>query len=462
MTQAKASVAKVIERNLHQLSRTRGFLAAEPGFAVIDGTLVREPAIVAYVRRWLPPESLLPEERLPEAVEGVRIDVVQADPWKALELAQDRLPVAAGLDAAAASALRYEGIEGDPIDEEVTFHGTLVCHAGPDTGWTTLQGFLGGVEERLTVAMYDFSADYIANALIDAVTAANAEVALTIDDDLRENLGDGEESIQERLESRLGARYSASIIFCNSSRRFPSAYHPKVAVRDDTVMWLSSGNWSPASQPPLDPLGKPADARTMFRRGNREWHVIAEDAGLAQLFQRYILHDKAMADSDNAAEPGTSLAMPDLFVSIDELADRAALDLAAPPEPVAPARLPSAPRPIRIQPLLSPDNYARRITEWIEGAERSLYLQYSYIKWSDLGIDAGLKHVLAHLAERSQDEDFDLRIIIGDSSARENARLLAQNGFDESCLRAQSKIHNNVIEYLRDFITLRPTAHRSP
>lgn len=454
--ESKAAVQRTIDDNIQYLSRARGFVAAEPGFAVVEGKLVREPAILAYVWRWLPPESLLPEERLPEELGRYRVDVVEPDPWKALELADADIGISAALDAAATSALRYEGIENDPIDWELIVDGPFLCHVGPDTGWIPLKEFLEKVDERLTVAMYDFSADYIATSLIEAAESADASVALTIDNDLRERLGDGEESIQQRLKTRLGGRYDPAIIFCNGNGRFPSAYHPKVAVRDGSAIWLSSGNWSPPSQPPIDPIGDPASARTMFRRGNREWHIIAEDEGLAALFERYIIHDKEAAEEDHAGGAGTSLGMPDLLVPIEDLLDQAALDLAD-VQPVAPETLPSEPRRVRVQALLSPDNYARRIAEWIEGAEESLYLQYSYIKWSDAPHDAGMKTVLKHLAERSQDEDFDLRIIIGDNSARENAHKLAQNGFNEACLRVQSKIHNKGI--VRDGTSVLISSH---
>jgi hypothetical protein len=439
---AKAAVQNVIERNRDRLLASRGFLAARPGFALTDGRLVREPAIIAYVDRRLPDQVLTVETALPAELEGYKVDVIEPDPLTRLELSQDEPAASAGLPIAAGpTPPTYEPIDDNPIDREFRLSEPLLCHVGPDTGWTPLKEFIEGAQGRLTAAIYDFSADYIAAQLIDTLGSTGAEFDLTIDDDLRDNLGDGEPAIQQRLKTALGNAFSPAVVFCRAGARFPSAYHEKVAVREDHGIWLSSGNWTPSSQPNIDPINNPASAKSMYRKGNREWHLILQDAGLADVFKTYILHDKNTAEQDNQAGPPGPETSLDVLVPVEALLEAGA-ELAGPVQPVAPRQLPEHGQSFKVQPLLSPDNYAERVTEWMKSAERSLYLQYSYITWPDAAHDADFRSLLQYLATLSQRDDFDLKIIMGDSSAREKARRLAENGFAEKCLRAQGRIHN--------------------
>lgn len=53
---------------------------------------------------------------------------------------------------------------------------------------------------------------------------------------------------------------------------FPSAYHIKVAVKDGTSFWLSSGNWTRSSQPQNPTVNWPS----ALRNSNREWHVVVD------------------------------------------------------------------------------------------------------------------------------------------------------------------------------------------
>jgi hypothetical protein len=437
---ARARIEAVIAAHRPQLGELRGFLGAEPGFRISGGKLIREPAIIVYVDRKLPETHLLAVEAAPAALGGVPVDVVQADPWKQLELNAETSAIVEEFTVSTAPRKRYEPLPGNPIDEPLQLGAPILCHAGPDSGWVVLRDFLAATEDRLTVAIYDFSADYLARTLIDTGQARDLDVVLTIDDDRAAP----EIAIQDRLKQAFGPRYRSAVIFCRGDMRFPSAYHPKVAVQDGKRFWLSSGNWSPASQPEIDPVGTPATATGMYSRGNREWHLVVEDETLAGVFEAYIEHDKEQADGDaNAGLVTTRTAMPDLFVPIDALVAAAAEAAAAPVTPVAPRRLPTDGAPFTVRPLLSPDNYAARADAWIRGAERSLYLQYAYINYSKAAGDEPFRALLDHLIAKSWDDDFDLRIII--SRSTEKARALAEAGLNEKVLRVQSRVHNKGI-----------------
>ena len=432
----------VISRHLARLGRYPGFVGARPGFRVRGGALHREPSIVAYVRIKRPADYLASGEMLPPEIEGVPVDVTEADPSTQLALAAEAAGVAPA--AAAFTPPTYKGIAGDPIDRSFSVEKPLLCHVGPDAGWVVLRDFLAGTRKGLVAAMYDFNAAYLADALITSSTAHDFPISLAIDDGLSKS---EEIPIQKRLERRLSANYDAEIIVCRAGARFPSAYHEKVAVRDQAAIWISSGNWSHRSQPEIDPVGDPSTARGMYSKGNREWHLVLADAPLAKVFARYIEHDRSQAklDARVAAILPPPAMRPDVFVPLEALRMDAIAAALATPVPVAPKKLPSAGGPVKVQPLLSPDNYATRVTALIKGAKDRLYLQYAYIKWSTATQDKPFREMLEHLGELSWREDFDLRIIVGSSDAAEDVRVLGENGFNEKVFLAQSSIHNKGI-----------------
>ncbi len=146
-------LAGIIERNWPRLTRARGFVGARPGFRVTHGDLIREPAIVAVVRAKVGAEYLTGDEKLPDALDGVPVDVVVSDPHTELELRAEP----EGLDSSPmeARALKYEGLPGDPIDASFDVARPLLCHVGPDSAWIVLRDFVEETRQNLTAAMYE-------------------------------------------------------------------------------------------------------------------------------------------------------------------------------------------------------------------------------------------------------------------------------------------------------------------
>lgn len=442
---AKHAVQAVIDRHLPVLGAIDGFVSAEPGFPIVDGAILREPAIIVHVARKRPPDAVLAEDRVPRQLGPYRVCVLQADPMRQLMVSADMATISE-MVAESASDLTYEGIAGDPIDEPFQVSGTFLCHAGPDAGWPTLKPFLAATESTLAIAMYDFNADYIAKTFIETVRGNNLSVTLTWDDGMTAP----ETAIRKKLKTSLSEHLDGWIVQCGNGRRFASAYHEKVAVRDSSSFWLSSGNWSLRSQPNIDPIAKPDEASGMYGRGNREWHVIIDDVPLAKLFEQYISHDRdgsraeaEQGDPNAALDVVEPLRLPDLFVPIDQL--MTGVELAASPEPSAPKMLPSSPREITVQPVLTPDNYIKHIVALLKSAKRSVYLQYAYITYSDAPADADFRAMLKVLADLSFKTGLDVRIIVGSSDATDKIRKLAEAGFRETVFRVQSNVHNKGI-----------------
>ncbi|UVC12302.1 phospholipase (plasmid) [Rhizobium sp. TH2] len=443
----RRDVQAVIDDNAEALRRIPGFVGAEPGFPIVDGRIFREPAIIVFVAHKKPPAHLMQEERAPRQLGPFRVSVMQASPQRQLEARESLQSLSDAIVTASASELTYEPIEGNPIDEEYEVNSSLLCHVGPEAGWPVLKPFIEATRQTLTTAMYDFNADYIAKTFIDTVRASDIKAVFTWDDGMTAP----ETKIREKLRSSLGDQLDGWIVKCGANRRFASAYHEKVAVRDSEAFWLSSGNWSVRSQPDIDPIANPAQAPGMYSKGNREWHIIVEDEALSRLFERYIEHDRDGSEAEShAGEPGLVMdvvevpRLPDLLIPLENLV--ADVELAASiVDLVEPRRLPSSNRPVRIRPVLTPDNYLPRIMELLRNAKSSIYLQFSYINFSTAAHDGPFREMLALLADLSYRPKMEIRIIVGSSDAADKIRKLVENGFNEQCFKVQANIHNKGI-----------------
>jgi len=179
--------------------------------------------------------------------------------------------------------------------------------------------------------------------------------------------------------------------------------------------------------------------------------VIVEDGPLAKLFERYIKYDRDRSeDESKQGVPNVALGTPpgprrpDLFVPIEQLAASTgmALDI---PEPIAPQALPTDGKPVKVQPLLTPDNYIKHIVELIKKAKSSIYLQYAYITWNDDKEDQAFRDMLLLLGQRSYESQMDVRIIVGSGDAGNKVRKLVENGFNPKSFKKQSPLHNKGI-----------------
>ncbi|ESQ83759.1 phospholipase D-like domain-containing protein [Asticcacaulis benevestitus] len=436
----KAKVQGVIDAHHNLLTQTLGFVDAEPGFPVVDGQVLKEPAILVFVRHKKPPSEVLPKDRIPRQLEGYPVYVYQADPLRQIQAESSAYEDLSASLAAAASGQTYKGLAGNPINIVARVTAPFLCHVGPDAGWPVLKPFLEGAKNTLVAAMYDLNAEYIANTLIEVADTLNGTFTLTWDDGMTAV----ETDIRKKLRTELGPKLDGWIVHCGKNKRFASAYHEKVAVRDGRAFWLSSGNWSLRSQPNIDPVGMPADAAQMYSKGNREWHVIVDDEPLAKLFTQYIEHDKAGSQAEDAGLALTPPpAFPDILVPRDALLESFAL--AAPPKPIAPQYLPSHPREVEVRPLLTPDNYVGHITDLIAGAKTSIYLQFAYITWSEAANDAPFTRMLKVLARQSYAHGLDVRIIVGSTDAAIKIGKLVEAGFNPAVFKVQANIHNKGI-----------------
>ena len=382
--EARRQVQQVIDDNMERLQSIASFFSVEPGFPIVGAEVLREPAIIVYVSEKSPQAGLRPEERAPRKLNQYRVAVMQADPHDQLDAQFGGFAIPSiGVQRA---VYTYRRMRGNPIDEVFTVKAPMLCHVGPDGGYpVVLEKFLKATQKSLAVAIYDFSADYIAETLVELVRTREVKIALNWDD-TPEIVN--ETDLMKVLVDELASHLDSAVVKTGSGRRFANSYHEKVAVRDSKAFWLSSGNWTENSQPKIEPIAKPATAKGMYSNYNREWHVIVDDKALAKVFEKYIKYDLAASKTEARTSelppiPGLAApeAMPDLFVPIDILSDPALRR--AKKKPVAEKTLPNPPRDVEVQPVLTPDNYLKHLLAMLTEAKSSVYIQIAYITYSE-------------------------------------------------------------------------------
>ena len=214
---------------------------------------------------------------------------------------------------------------------------------------------------------------------------------------------------------------------------FPSAYHIKVGVRDSVDFRLSNGNWHSSNQADPDPLGRDAGDAQILNVYNREWHVVLSHRGLAQLFEQFLEWDVEQAEPLQV-EPELA-ALP---------------ELAMPPRPevleVAPRFFSpktftaTDERPLRVQPLLSPDNYAEHTLELVKSARHNLYIQNQYIKIAKQNAKEFMD--ILDAIKRAIRDRVDVRIIVRDlPDTRTQLEALQQYGIDLSHVKVLRNTH---------------------
>ena len=332
------------------------------------------------------------------------------------------------------------------VDEEMK---ATIC-VSPEAGWGELESFLGGTRKRLTVAMYQFTAPHIFQAVRDAVEPAGRRFELVLHpipekpskSGVKAHDLDEKTKVIAPLEEAMGDRFKMSwatlVSKAHPDGQWASAYHIKVAVRDGETFWLSSGNWQSSNQPDVHPFDHGAGPLPpgFQRKYNRDYHAVIENKALAAAYETYIRRDYELTAAQ--AEP-ESFALPDLFVPEEE---EAALEFAEPPQLFKPLRLG---RRLKVQPLLTPDNYAEHALGLIQSAKESVWFQNQYISFRDTGEDFPIFKRLVVALKNQVDKGRDVRIICRDMMKQESVDVLVALGFPRTLMRFQPACHNKTI-----------------
>lgn len=480
----------VIQQNLATL-RKDGVLTARPGYEITGGKVTTHPSVVVTVREKKDKAKIPAAQLLPDQLGDYPVDVRQAgtaeklradDPQRFAALAatarnEMKLPefsnereVATGnpvasFEAAAAAnqakklQIPYTGPAGfnlDPVEEPMS----ILCHASPDAGWPTLKTFFAGIKKTLTVGMYDFTSAHILQGL--NADLKTADLTLTLDHPTKNPTADQtDEQTVATLQASLKNRMQFAWALENMDPKapvfiYPNAYHIKVAVRDSAAMWLSSGNWNNSNQPDIDPLNKqPANFAAIAKKSDRDWHVIVTHPGLSKTYEAYLQNDYTVANKaetgKGAAAPAAAAPAPAFPLSDMELAGVKAELVSAGSTPVAPTQY-FAPKQIpasgtakmKIQPILTPDNYIACVLPLIQSAKKSFYMQTQYIHPSDKPGDKPLADLINAVIEL-QKKKVDVKLILSEWEVNGTGGFLEKlqaAGLDLSAVKIQNGVHN--------------------
>jgi phosphatidylserine/phosphatidylglycerophosphate/cardiolipin synthase-like enzyme len=418
-------VIETIRRHQAEITSRAGVVAIRPGFRIAQNEGGETPAIVILTK----PGAEIPA--LPKFLDSVPVEVRTATPQ---EIMEGVVPLEAweGVIAEAAPNIGYTPPDPSIVTLKETNVHNIMCHVGPDSGWPSLKPFLEGTESHLTVAMYEFYADHIVDAVRELGEDTDLKLNIILQTGPKENDKDAERLLRETWGDRLSFT-PASV--SGPHRVFNNSYHTKVAVRDSKAFWLSSGNWSPNSQPVVEASSGP----NFYRLGNREWHVIIENEELAQIYEKFIQHD--IKQARDAGVPEAAPILPDLLVPESAFAAEAA---AQQDHPFEPKTFAISGQAVKVRPLMSPDNYAKSVLDLVRSAKKSLYLQFSYIRQPSAEI---FNDIISAIAEKMADPEVEVRVLVSRNQKQEHSDLLVgKRNWKRNMFRRQSsKMHNKGI-----------------
>ncbi len=414
-------------------------LAVRLGYRFQDGWITRDRALVVTVDAKKSQFDLRREGRsaLPQAFAGYP---VQLSGPTLRELVRAGSPQASEFLSLSEAPALNEIVYVPPrvplktVDERMR----LKLHVSPDAGWPCLEEFLSKASERLSIGMYDFGARHI----LDAILARPLKELLLVMQ-RGESLGTGtkkndlaDAEVAQALSDRFGKRLHFGWVKLGIKNGWvANSYHIKVAVRDGSAFWLSSGNWQSSNQPEADLRG--SDDFTYLQKYNREWHAVVEHEGLAKTLEAYLRNDLQKGSSPDFQEAVASL--PNVAVPFFEARRRGR---GAHPRYFAPLELDEQ---VKVTSLLTPDNYFDATIALVKSARREILLQNQ-----TFNAPAEHQEKLAELVGliREKQRRIPVRIVfrvLMAPDARRNLEALVDMGFDPESLRVQPNLHTKGI-----------------
>lgn len=381
---------------------------------------------------------------LPESINGIPVDVAVG----AVADRESHLMLEAMQKARHELIGNYKKPSDMPL-VELNETMQVVAHAGPDAGWPLLQPFLGRVKKQLTIGMYEFTAPHIVKCCVAAIKPAGRKTSLVLQnrdekdgttvDDLTEQAT--VDALTKAARKRLSFAWAS---VSGPNRLFATSYHIKVAVRDQQEMWLSSGSWRSSNQAPFDPIKDGDQSPPLLQRYDRDWHILLTNKSLAAPMEKYLLRDEEQAAN---LEEALAPAVPEPEFWVPEAYFRATDDEA---KAVTKYRDPlTINRKVRVQPLLTPDNYAEHVLPLIQKATKSVYFQNQSLDARAPGENGDVfESLLKALLDKQKNPGIDVRIIFRRfPTMRQTLTGMKDFGFDTSKtkVRVQTNCHTKGI-----------------
>jgi phosphatidylserine/phosphatidylglycerophosphate/cardiolipin synthase-like enzyme len=292
-----------------------------------------------------------------------------------------------------------EGFDCDRLEykklkniEPFEIEGEFIAYASPDSTYAVTKRLFDGAKREIMIGIYDFSADYVKELLLNA---RERGVRITLMLDINSEV---ERALFKKLEQFGCTTVPAPSCANKQVSYFPNC-HEKFVVIDNEWVMVQSGNYSKHSIPINEEDGGDPEH---FKKGNRDMGVAIQSKVLAAFFKKVLKRDIKLVThevSPESLQPEVK-ALPLLVDFVPE----------ALPVELFPSKRFQPTKPIKVQPVLSPDNYMEEVIALLASAKKSIYIENQYIRSSQPEVSRLLGAVKGAMASNS---DLDVRIILG-------------------------------------------------
>lgn len=304
--------------------------------------------------------------------------------------------------------------------------GRFITYASPDSTYSVTQKLFEHATESILIGIYDFSAEHMVACVKNAIDRG-VTVSLMLDID-----SDKENTVFKNLK-RYGVECVPAPSCASKNASYFSSSHEKVIVIDDEWTLIQSGNYSANSIPLNEADGVLVNK---FKTGNRDMGIAIESKPLAKFFSGILRADMKLEQSAAGDE------------SIMEILPQAEFLTEAPskrPSILFPSAEFNHSHSVKVQPVLSPDNYMDVIPALLKSAKRSIKIEQQYIRVGQKQIDKLIRAISD--AKSKATAEFLVQIIvatpIGDKPEKTYAEVdaLKALGFEVCLLSKKHFVH---------------------
>ncbi len=230
---------------------------------------------------------------------------------------------------------------------------SLQAGVSPDCSYRLVQAAIDAAQTNISFYIYNISAPYLLDLLRNA-KARGVQIRV---------MYDANNAAKEEKQALTDLGVEVKPAPSTDGRKVFSVCHQKFAVVDNTTLVLGSANWVDSGIPKIAVPGK-------YKKANREWIVRIDDRHLATWFQSLFDADWDIPVFARAAAwveevpPG-----PALFPAL----------LPAPPAQIFDVQPFNLAQPVKVTPILSPNNYYRTVRRMILDAQTSIDIEQQYI-----------------------------------------------------------------------------------
>ncbi|WP_417353191.1 trypsin-like peptidase domain-containing protein [Flavobacterium alkalisoli] len=253
-------ITEAVEMARKKLSGNPGVVSINEGYRFRNGWITDEKVIAIEIREKQSLEKLKQRgfNALPATFMGYETDIRNAGLYSQLE--------DLGINPSFYLELPKPGVYMSPPPPLKLIRCTekmdAIFHVSPDSGWPNLKKFLENVEEQLTATIYEWDAEHISDILYEIISTGSRRLKMVTQKT-------GTKEAVQALKMRLGTKFEHRWASVGRGKIVPSAYHIKVASRDDKEFWLSSGNWKNSNQTStLRVMALPISGHFLKRTGN--------------------------------------------------------------------------------------------------------------------------------------------------------------------------------------------------